>query len=889
MTTDFVRGNLKKVLLLLMLTFCAAGVYAQSSMSDSQVMEYIAKEYQKGTSQAQIVTKLMQNGVQISQIRRVRDQYQRMKKNTSMGAADGVEQGDDRSRTNNGQVTPGKDKLSRQQVAEQTMQDYNQAQMESNQYSSQRLKDLRDQKTANKKYDETDPEFILMQQELNGILPGDTAQMYEELVEALKRKKKQVFGRDIFSNENLSFEPNVNMALPKNYRLGPGDNVFIDIYGASQKSIQATVAPDGVLTIEGFGPVQVSGLTVAQANARVKQQLGRRYSSSSIRLSVGQTHTILVNVMGEVNTPGTYTVSSFATVFNALYLAGGISDLGTLRNIKVYRNNKLISVIDVYDYILNGQQRGNVHLADNDVIVVGAYDCLVNITGKVKRPMYYEMKRNESLASLIRYAGGFSGDAYTKSVRVFRKTGREWSIYNVNEFDTSSFGMSDADSVDVDSVIARYDNMVEVRGAVFRPGQYEVGGDINTVKSLLQAAEGVTEEAFTARAVMHRLKADRTLEVVSVDVEGILTGRAADIPLQNGDILFIPTRTDMQEERTLTIDGEVQYPGIYQYADNETLEDFILQAGGLTMKASTVRVDVSRRIINPRALETDSVLAQTYTFALKDGFVIDGEPGFVLQPFDQVFVHRSPGYNEQQNVEVSGQVLFAGTYTLKTRKARLSDIMRRCGGPTNMAYVAGAHLERKTNETERIRMQEIQRMAREQQKKNLLEIATRSSNAAGATTVMKQANDVEMQRYTIPDYYPVGIRLDEAMRNPGGNADIILRDGDRLVIPEYSGTVKINGAVLHSNTVGYVAGKKVSYYIDQAGGFASDAKKRQTYILYMNGSVARVGHDAKVEPGCEIFVPTKAQSKMSLAETLSIGSSAASIAAVIATIANLLK
>ena len=254
MTTDFVRGNLKKVLLLLMLTFCAAGVYAQSSMSDSQVMEYIAKEYQKGTSQAQIVTKLMQNGVQISQIRRVRDQYQRMKKNTSMGAADGVEQGDDRSRTNNGQVTPGKEKLSRQQMAEQTMQDYNQAQMESNQYSTQRLKDLRDQKTANKKYDETDPEFILMQQELNGILPGDTAQMYEELVEALKRKKKQVFGRDIFSNENLSFEPNVNMALPKNYRLGPGDNVFIDIYGASQKSIQATVAPDGVLTIEGFGP-----------------------------------------------------------------------------------------------------------------------------------------------------------------------------------------------------------------------------------------------------------------------------------------------------------------------------------------------------------------------------------------------------------------------------------------------------------------------------------------------------------------------------------------------------------------------------------------------------------------------------------------------------------
>lgn len=888
MTTQFIRGEIKKALVMLFLMLGAVGVHAQSGMSDSQVMEFIAKEYQKGTSQAQIVTKLMQNGVQIAQIRRVRDQYQRMSKNTSMGATGASGQNGDRSRTNNGQIAPGKDKLTRQQVADQTMQDYNASQTQADLFSSYRVQELRDKDHVTK-YDETDPDFILMQQELNGILPGDTARMYEELVEAIKRKKKQVFGRDIFSNENLSFEPNVNVALPKNYRLGPGDNVFIDIYGASQKSIEATVAPDGLLTIEGFGPVQVSGLTVAQANARVKQQLGKRYSSSSIRLSVGQTHTIMVNVMGEVKTPGTYTVSSFATVFNALYLAGGISDLGTLRNIKVYRNNKLISVIDVYDYILNGQQRGNVHLADNDVIVVGAYDCLVNITGKVKRPMYYEMKRNESLASLVRYAGGFAGDAYTKSVRVFRKTGREWSIYNVNEFDMSGFGMSDADSVDVDSVIARYDNMVEVKGAVFRPGQYEVGGDISTVKALLKAAEGVTEEAFTARAVMHRLKADRTLEVVAVDVEGILTGRVADIPLQNGDVLFVPTRTDMQEKRTISIDGEVQYPGTYQYADNETLEDFILQAGGLTMKASTVRVDVNRRIVNPHAVETDSILARTFSFSLKDGFVIDGEPGFVLQPFDQVYVHKSPGYNEQQNVEVSGQVLFEGTYALKTRNARLSDIIKACGGPTNIAYVAGAHLERRTNETERNRMEEIQRMAREQQQKNLLELATRSSNGAGATSVMQQANAVEMQRYNIPDYYPVGIKLDEALRNPGGSADIILRDGDRLVVPEYNGTVKINGAVLHSNTVSYVEGKKISYYIDQAGGFSSDAKKRQTYILYMNGSVAKVGHNAKVEPGCEIFVPTKAQSKLSLAETLSIGSSAASIAAVIATIANLLK
>lgn len=876
---------MKRYIVLFILMLCTLGTYAQGTMSDSQVLEFISKEYSKGTSQAQIVTKLMQNGVQIAQIRRVRDMYMKMKKGSSMGTTSSKELGNDRSRENNGQRKPG---MTDKEVATETMDNYNSAQEQANLYTNYRMYGKKDEQLSGK-YDETNPDFILMQQELNGILPGDTAMMYEELVEAIKRKQKKVFGRDIFSNENLSFEPNVNMALPKNYRLGPGDNVFIDIYGASQKSIEATVAPDGVLTIEGFGPVQVSGLTVDEANARVKQKLGKRYSSSNIRLSVGQTHTIMVNVMGEVKTPGTYTVSSFATVFNALYLAGGISDLGTLRNIKVYRRNKLISVVDVYDYILNGQQRGNVHLADNDVIVVGAYDCMVNISGKVKRPMYYEMKRNESLSTLLKYAGGFAGDAYTKSVRVRRKTGRLYSIYNVNEFDMASFGLSDEDSVSVDSVIPRYENMVEIKGAVYRPGMYEVGGDINGVKELVESAEGLDPTAFGSHAIIHRMKADRTLEVLAVNIDDILTGKIADVPLQNEDVLFVPTRTEMQEEQTLTISGEVQYPGTYKYADNETLEDFILQAGGLTKKASTARVNVSRRIVNTKALDTDSIISQSYTFALKDGFVIDGQPGFTLQPYDEVYVHKSPVYNEQENVEVKGEVLFAGNYALRTRNTRLSDIMKACGGGTDIAYIEGAHLERKTNETERTRMMEIQKLAREQQQKNMLELATKSSNASAVTQVMQQGKSTELEKFSIPEYYTVGINLLEAMKKPGCDADIVLRDGDRLVVPEYNGTVKINGAVLHSNTVGFVEGKNVSFYIDQAGGFASDAKKRNTYILYMNGSIAKVGHNAKVRPGCEIFVPTKAQSKLSLAETLSIGSSAASIAAVIATISNLLK
>ena len=727
-----------------------------------------------------------------------------------------------------------------------------------------------------------------MQEEMNAWMPQDTATMYNNLLKQLSRNRKKVWGRDIFNNKSLSFEPNMNMALPRNYRIGPGDAVFIDVYGASQKSYQTTVAPDGIITLDGFGPIQVSGLTVAQANSRIREKLGRRYSSSSIRLSVGQTHTIMVNVVGEVKTPGTYTLSAFATVFNALYMAGGIGELGTLRNIKVYRGGSLISTVDVYDFLRRGHLTGNVRLADNDVIVVGPYEMLAQVSGKVKRPMFYEMKRGESLGTLISYAGGFAGDAYTRSVRVRRKTGRQYSIFNVNEFDMRSFRVSDEDSVSVDSVIPRYENMVEVKGSVFRPGMYEVGGRINSVRGLIEAADGLTEAAFSPHAVLHRKKADRTLEVISVDVDGILTGRVADIPLQNEDVLFIPTKTEVQEQQTITIHGEVLYPGVYKYADNESLEDFILQAGGLKQTASTVRVDVSRRISNPQALAPDSVIARTYSFSLRDGFVIDGAPGFVLEPFDEVYVRKSPGTTVQQNVSIEGEVVFAGNYTLTSRRMRLSDIFKAAGGGTELAYIKGARLERRPTPSERLRMEAAYKMQQEQQRKNMIDLAVKTKNATIVQAV--QENDKKTQeKFQVPDSYPVGIELDKAIANPGGDEDVLLREGDRIIVPQYNGTVKINGAVMYPNTVGYVEGKSVAYYIDQAGGFASDAKKSNTYILYMNGMLAKVGHNAKVRPGCEIIVPTKIQSRMSLAETLSVGSSAASIAAVIATIASLLK
>ena len=840
----------KSLLLVLLMTLCSLGLRAQSSMTDLQVMQFVLKEHKAGTSQAQIVTKLMQRGVDIQQIRRVKDAYERVAKNKGLGQVSNGTNKDDkledsRMRKNNGE---------------------NKTDTKNSQMIRSVGQDDHDYPTTHRNA----ADHGLITHELNEFLPDSATQQERDRLNIyVGRMPKRVFGRDIFNRKDLSFEPNMNIATPQNYRLGPGDAVNIDIYGASQKSEQTTVSPDGDVVIEGFGPVQVSGLTVAEANARLRSTLGSRYSSSRVRLTVGQTRTIMVNVMGEVKRPGTYTLSAFASVFHALYMAGGINDLGTLRNIKVYRQNKLVTVVDIYDYILNGKLTGNVRLADNDVVVVDAYDCLVNLTGKVKRPMYYEMKRSESVGTLLKYAGGFAGDAYTKAVRVVRKTGREYSVFNVDEFDFNTFHLADEDSVSVDSILPRFSNMVEVKGAVFRPGMYQVGGSINSVRTLIEHAEGITEEAFTARAVMHRMRPDRTLEVIPVDVEGIMSGKVADIPLQKNDVLFVPTKGEMMQQQTVTIHGEVMYPGIYKFAANETLEDLVLQAGGLKESASTTKVDVARRIINPKALSTDSVISRTYTFALKDGFVIDGEAGFTLQPFDEVYVRKSPGYNVQKNIAVQGQVMFAGTYTLTSKNERLSDAIKRAGGVTDLAYIRGARLERRITPDERLRMETVLRLAEMQSGKK---------------------DSVEKKRLDLGDTYYVGIELEKALAEPGGDADLVLREGDKLIVPEYNGTVKISGNVMYPNTVAYEKGRRPAWYINQAGGFGNRAKKSNTYIIYMNGTVARVGHNAKVRPGCEIVVPTKPEGNgKALTQWLSVGTTVAGLATLIAAIANLIK
>lgn len=870
------------ILVLFLAVISFSTMSAQSSMTDDQVMQFVLKEHAAGTSQAQIVTKLMQKGVDINQIRRIKAKYERQSKNGGLGLVkdETVGKTEDGLRTNNGDT---KESLAQRSMMKKNKQKNKKKNKNKN---GQQIKDANDNssqrvgavKTARKSgvngtYDEEDDE--LYDEMNNGVvdllgeefLPEDL--IMEDMDPTLYRGRK-VFGRDIFNKEDLTFEPVMNIATPQSYVVGPGDEVKVDIYGASQKSSTYTVTPDGDIVIDGYGPINISGLTVKQANARIRSTLGSRYSSSSIKMTLGQTRTITVNVMGEVQTPGTYTLSAFASVFHALYMAGGVSSIGTLRNIKVFRNGKEISVVDVYDYILNGKLSGNVRLQDNDVIVVGPYECIVDIAGKVKRPMYYEMKKSESVQTLLKYAGYFAGDAYTKSVRVIRKNGSRYGVFNVQEFDMNSFHLADGDSVTVDSIIPRYENMVEVKGAVFRPGMYQLGGNIATVRSLIESADGLTEDAFTNRGVIHRMKEDRTLKVISVDVQGIIDGRVADIPLKNEDVLFIPSKSERQENRTITIHGEVLYPGVYKYADNETLEDFVVQAGGLKESASTVKVDVSRRVSNRKALTRDSVIAKTYSFALKDGFVVDGQPGFTLEPYDEVYVRKSPSYLVQQNVSIEGEVNFPGTYALTKSESRLSDIVRASGGTNKLAYVKGARLERRITPEERTRMEQVLKMAQFQSK--------------------TEEDTIDVSKLDLGDTYYVGIQLDKALEAPGSDYDLTLREGDKIIVPEYTNTVKVSGNVLYPNTVAYKKGKGARYYVNQAGGWGIRAKKGSTYIVHMNGTVNQMGKGEKPTPGSEVIVPTKPKSEVNkLQMWLAIGSSTAAIATMLVSIVNLSK
>ena len=826
---------MKKIAILLLLLCCTQYLAAQK-MTDDQVIEYVMSAQEKGLSQQQIAKDLLRRGVSMDQVNRIKRKMESQEKN-GMGSTLTEKMRTRTAPKKNGAI------------------------------------ELQSDKDAVKNMKVSERE-TMMGEEIGFLFP-DSTMMYM----MQDTKKKEIFGHRIFQNKDVAFEASYNLPTPTNYKLGAGDEVSIDIWGASQSTIQETISPDGNIYIENLGPVHLSGLTVSQANQHLKKQLGQIYSSingdspeSNIRLSLAQNRTIQVHVMGEVENPGTYAMSSFATIFNALYQAGGVNEVGTLREIKVFRNDKLVATYDVYDFILNGNSNMGIRLEDNDVVTVDAYKSLVSVTGHVKRPMYYEMLDNESLAQLLKYAGGFTGNAYKEDVRLIRNGKREREIYTLNASEQQEFILADGDSVSIDSIMPSFANMVEVRGAVYRPGQFQMNGRVNTVKELIECAGGLKDDAFLNRAILNRRNPNNTMENLAINLENLMNGTDSDVILRKNDILLVPSIFNMQEVQTVTIFGEIAFPGTYEYVDNMSIEDFIVNAGGLTEAASTAKVDVARRVKNSWATSATDTISHTYSFAINEGLVVEGDPNFTLKPFDEVYVRKSPGYFKQENVTVEGEVLFGGTYALTKKNQRLSELVASAGGLTPQAYAKGARLVRAMTEEEKVLLETTLETSLQMAKDEEDSISIRNK-------IMNQTD------------YPVGIELDKALAKPGSDVDVTLRNGDRLIIPQYSNTVKMSGEVMYANTVSYKKGKPLSYYLDQAGGYSIEAKKSKAYIVYMNGTVARANKMNRnaVQPGCEIVVPKKDRERLKTTEILSLGSTSASLATVIIALTNIIR
>lgn len=801
------RKNFFFAALALLMMMGTLPVMAQSSMTDSQVIQYVQDGLAQGKSQQQLMTELMAKGVTQEQALRLKTMYDNGQISTTGTGSTGYYGLDSTSRSRDNE-----DKLTEEtnKTAEETKQN-----------------------------------------------PGS------------ENKTEEVFGRNIFNNKQLTFEPDINVATPQDYRLGPGDEIIIDIWGASENTIRQEISPDGNISVNGLGVISLNGMNIADAKEYLKSELSRIYAdeANQIQVTLGKSRSIKINVVGEVMVPGTYTLSAFASVFHALYSAGGVTDLGSIRNICVARNGNTVATVDVYDYILKGKTDGNINLQEGDVVIVPTYDMIVKIDGRVKRPMKYEMKDNETVSNLLKYAGSFTNNAYKNSVRVIRQEGRLMSVATVERENYGSFKVMDGDVVTADSIINRFANKLEIIGAVYRPGIYEFCDEINTVKKLLTQADGLLGDAFTNRAVLYRERENLTSEVLPVDVKGIMDGTVPDVELRKNDRLYIPSIYDIKSIGDVYISGEIVKPGTYPYADNMTLEDLVITAGGLKDAASLVRVDVSRRMKDNKGTHAIDTVGQNFSFGLKDGFIVDGTPGFVLEPYDQVFVRKSPGYSVQKNVTVNGEVLYEGEYSLNFKNERLSSLIERAGGITAFGYAKGAKLTRVANEHEIKRMQ------------NVIEMMRRELGESLANSLMLELDSV----------FTVGINLEEAMSKPGSDADIVLREGDVISVPEMTSTVKINGAVMMPNTVTYKDGKNVRYYLNQAGGYSQNAKKTKKFIIYMNGEVEKVkSRSKKVEPGCEIIVPNKVKQNR-VGEVIGYATSFASLATMIASLANLLK
>ncbi len=808
---------IRKFFVLLCLTIGLTSTVMAQSMTDQQVINYARQQAAAGVSQREIATQLLRRGVTMQQLQRIQ---QRMQQDN--GA--------------NGTNTPPTQLSNQEPVRRQTNVETPEGYQEA---------ELRDQATVQE---------VIRESESNNDV-GQT----------------QIYGHSLFTNRNLTFEPSANIATPTNYKLGPGDEVIINIWGASENTIRQTITPEGSIQVSGLGPVHLNGMTVREANAYLQREFAKIYSgiggqepSSQIQLTLGNIRSIQINVVGEVAVAGTYTLSAFSSVFHALYRAGGVNEIGSLRNIKVIRNGRTVATIDVYDILMQGKMNDDIRLQEGDVIRVEPYKNMVQLEGKVRRPMFYEMKDNETLQTLLNYAGGFTGDAYKKSIRIIRKSGAQHAIQSVSEMDYGTFKMDDGDVVSVEAVLDRFENRIEVRGAVYRPGIYQLDGTVNTVKALITKADGLRDDAFTSRVLLDREKDDLTHEMISIDLAALMNGSAPDIALQKNDMLFVPSAAELKEEQRVTINGEVINPGTFLYSEGMTVEDLIVMAGGLTESAATTKVEVARRIKNPNSTVESNNLGESFTIDLADGLLKADNRNFALKPFDQVYVRRSPSYREQQNVTLQGEVLFGGVYALQNKNERLSSLIERAGGVTKDAYVKGARLTRTMTEDELKRRQDVL-----------------------ALSQFSASDSLNLSTEDLKTTYSVGIDLEEALNNKGGYADIVLREGDVIYIPEMNNTVKISGTVMYPNTVTYKNGEGLSYYINQAGGYGNRAKKSKVYVVYANGNVAKAKRltGVKIEPGCEIIVPSKPEKNgQNFTQSITIASTVTSMAAMIATL-----
>ena len=652
----------------------------------------------------------------------------------------------------------------------------------------------------------------------------------------------QVYGRNIFNNRNLNFAPSENLATPRNYKLGPGDEVIIDIFGRNQTTLRSTISPEGSINVDLLGPLYLNGMTVEEANTYLRKRLSRIYggmsgSGTDMRLSLGQIRTIQVNVLGDVTNPGTYQLSAFATAFHALYRAGGIQDPGTVRNIKVVRGDKVAGLVDVYEFLLKGNSGSDIRLEEGDVILVSPYSCLVTVEGGVKRPMQFEMKTGETLANLIEYAGGFATGANQSFVTIIRQDNKSFEVRTVEEADYESFTLRSGDRIEVGELQSLFQNRIAIHGAVYFPGTYELG-EVRTAKGLVERAGGLLPEAFGNPVVINREHPDKTKEVFSVNLSDILDRKAPDFVLQNNDELYIASSFELKDQGTMTISGMVKQPGSFPFAENTTIEDFIILAGGLQDGASTSRVDVTRRKKDSNGTVATNDIGELYSFPIKNGLVADGDRSFVLEPYDEVVVHRSPSYNEQRHFTVNGEVNFPGTYSLTSREERISDIVKKAGGLTQFAYADGARLIRVATEEEL-------RMANE-----MVDIIEQKLDTT----------DVNARRATNPTF-TVAIDLAKALANPGGDEDVILREDDVLEIPVMSNVVRIHGAVKYPTAVNYDGSMKAGAYIKAAGGYDEQALRSKAYVVNMGGRAKKLRSWTKIEPGAEIYVPFKKKEK----------------------------